>query len=60
MVHPRGRAESSGSRHDHDRLGGLVDGIAADVGRIAVSASQRRSTRSSPSPAARRVSRRWR
>ena len=32
MVHPSVRAESSGSGHDHDRLGELVDGIAADVG----------------------------
>jgi CubicO group peptidase (beta-lactamase class C family) len=32
MVHPGVRAESSGSRHDRDGLGDLVDGIAADVG----------------------------
>jgi CubicO group peptidase (beta-lactamase class C family) len=32
MVHPSVRAESSGSGHDQDWLGELVDGIAADVG----------------------------
>ncbi len=32
MVHSSVRAESSGSGHDQDQLGELVDGIAADVG----------------------------
>jgi CubicO group peptidase (beta-lactamase class C family) len=32
MVHSSVRAEASGSGHDQDRLGELVDGIAADVG----------------------------
>ncbi len=32
MVHPSGRAESSGSGDGRDGLGDLVDGIAADVG----------------------------
>ena len=32
MVHSSGRAESSGSGHDQEQLGELIDGIAADVG----------------------------
>ena len=32
MAHPSVRAASNGSGHDQDRLGELVDGIAADVG----------------------------
>ena len=32
MVHPSVGDESSGSAHVQDRLGELVDGIAADVG----------------------------
>jgi hypothetical protein len=81
MVHPGVRAESSGSGGDRDRLGDLVDGIAADVGlsgvirvdlegRLAVQRAYGMAhrglgvpttvDRQSGSPAARRVSRRWR